>query len=407
MNPDPKKPFEVGTGLSEDARARILSRLGSEGPRVVQRSRIRRTVIRTTLPMLVVFGGVALLRSQTSKPKPSNTPIIAQAPTQRACEAFKAIEKAKFQKIEDQYILKLSDRAYAVASEDARVHLVKATGCQTTIKLDFGEVTVHAKDLGGGQLLVETDLGRVEVLGTVFSVEKRKHVRIEVAKGKVRFRSRRGKKAEIKKRGRLLVSSETPRREEVSDLRVEELLKKVGLHKEPVVEADNSMTLPEPMQKNRSSRPARRTKRKRVAAKARKRPAVSVPSEEASPTMSATHWVEQAELARDQGALDRARKYYLRAAEGGDATAEGAWVALAKLELGRGRPKAALSALQLRREQFGEGVLGPESTWLTLVAQKKLGRTGGAQKTALRLIQRWPNSEQATAASAWLKTLED
>ena len=67
--------------------------------------------------------------------------------------------------------IELGDRALFVLHGRAQATVSKLEPCLTVLALERGRVTVHARDLGGGTLLVATRRGTVEVHGTVFAVD--------------------------------------------------------------------------------------------------------------------------------------------------------------------------------------------------------------------------------------------
>jgi hypothetical protein len=109
-----------------------------------------------------------------------------------------------------------------------------------------------------------------------------------------------------------------------------------------------------------------------------------------------------AEEARRAGDYPEARELYRRAGEGTGVTAEAALVALARMELSLGHAAAAREATKRRQERFGRGTLSPEALWIDVRSYRQSGDLSKARELANELVDRWPSSPQARAASQWL-----
>jgi tetratricopeptide (TPR) repeat protein len=114
-------------------------------------------------------------------------------------------------------------------------------------------------------------------------------------------------------------------------------------------------------------------------------------------------WVARADACRRAGDPDCARTAYKKAGRLSGPTAEAAWLALARMELSLGRGEAARDALQARKLNFSQGQLDVEASWLLVRAHAEAGDDESATLEARRLVSRWPNTPQATAANKWLK----
>lgn len=89
--------------------------------------------------------------------------------------------------------LDLGARALLRAEASAVVRTLSLESCNTQVVLEKGALFVHARELAGGALSVETPLGRVEVKGTRFFVRASAHeLRVSVDEGKVRVTPRAG-----------------------------------------------------------------------------------------------------------------------------------------------------------------------------------------------------------------------
>lgn len=87
-----------------------------------------------------------------------------------------------------QQTLDLKERALLVAGSDALVQGGLSPTCDVAVKLQRGRVAVHARQLGGHGLSVNTALGTVSVRGTIFEVSvvpERGELRVRVDEGAV------------------------------------------------------------------------------------------------------------------------------------------------------------------------------------------------------------------------------
>jgi Tfp pilus assembly protein PilF len=89
---------------------------------------------------------------------------------------------------------------------------------------------------------------------------------------------------------------------------------------------------------------------------------------------------------------------------GQGATAEAAWVALARMELTLGHAAQAREATKQRQKRFGQGTLSPESQWIDVRTYRQTGDLARARALAEELVRRYPTSPQARAASQWLSS---
>jgi hypothetical protein len=131
-------------------------------------------------------------------------------------------------------------------------------------------------------------------------------------------------------------------------------------------------------------------------------------ADEAEPPTVATpgELLARAEKLRRAGKYDEARSLYRMVGTGRGATAEAAWLALARMELGIGNAAGAERAATERRTRFGGGSLGPEARWIDVRTHRLAGDELAARSAARDLITRWPRSPQADAARRWLDGVE-
>jgi Tfp pilus assembly protein PilF len=125
-----------------------------------------------------------------------------------------------------------------------------------------------------------------------------------------------------------------------------------------------------------------------------------------APSESPGDLLARAEKLRRAGKHDEARSLYRVVGAGSGATAEAAWLALARMELGTGNAAGAQRAASERRARFGGGSLGPEARWIDVRTYRLAGDESAARRAARDLVARWPRSPQADAARRWLDGVE-
>lgn len=380
--------------LGDEARERIVRRVVAEGPALARRARHARAARVVVAPLLAAAAVVALFvlhRAHTEPP----AAVAASNAGSPACAARGVDVGAKAGFVRDQsgQKLDLGATAFARASSDSDVRLVEASPCRTILELATGTVSVHAKDLGGGELVVRTRDGDVSVHGTIFAVtETGESLAVEVVEGHVLV-GHRSDKLMVDGGERVLASDLGVARGALAPDRARELKASLGA---PTVVGFDALEQVD------SAKGARRAAAP-VAGGGQAKPeaeAVELPADETGDT----DLLAQAELSRRGHDYARARELYRQAAQGSGATAEAAWVALARMELGLGRASAALEATKRRRERFGQGTLGPEAAWIEVRSYKLEGDKERARALAKDLVRTWPSSPQARAADQWLSS---
>ena len=376
--------------LDEAARERILARVAAEGPLLARRARRTRVVTAIAIPVLAAAAVAALLVGRRDAVR--EAPMAASTPVGPACAARVQPVAASFERVQSGQRLDLGATAFAFASSDSTVRLIDAAPCKTTIELSSGTVTVHAKDLGGGELAVRTKDGEVSVHGTVFAVtETGDSLSVEVVEGRVLV-AHKAERVVIGAGERLLASELGVARGSLGGERAKQL--RAFVVAPEVVGFD---TLRPPDFEKEPRKPSAGPSLPRV--KQGIEP-VELPSTEGPET----DLLAQAELARRGQDFTRARELYGQAAQTGGATGEAALVALARMELGLGQSSAALDATRRRRERFGQGTLGPEALWIEVRSYRLAGDQERARVLAKDLVRTWPSSPQARAAEQWLSS---
>jgi Tfp pilus assembly protein PilF len=297
-------------------------------------------------------------------------------------------QPAAFESRKGRLELHLGRTADAVATPGSVARLTESAPCRTVITLDRGTVVVDAKDLGGGELVIAAGDSNVRVRGTLFGVAReRDALTVEVASGVVEVTSAR-RDHRVRAGERILVSSvgvATGRLAAGRADELERLLKEpkvIGLEALSPVESPATAALP------RSAGADRGT--------------LSLPTtltDEPSPS----ELLARAETLRRAGDYAGARALYRQAGSTAGPTAEAAWLALARMELGLGDTVGARRATEERRRRFGRGTLGPEALWIDVRTHQQAGETAKARQIADELVSRWPGSPQAAAARRFLK----
>lgn len=390
--------------LDESARERIVASVASQGPALVRRARLKRAAARYGLPgAAAAAAAIALVMVQSSgvESKDAGDPAtrISEA---RDCAKRSSPQPAAFEAREGRLELHLGRTADAVATPGSVARLTEAAPCRTVITLDRGMVVVDAKDLGGGELIIAAGDSNVRVRGTLFGVAReRDTLTVEVASGMVEVASARSVRSQggdsnrdqrehrVGAGQRLLVSSVGVATGRLAAGRAAELErvvrepKVIGLEALSPVEPPTAAALP------RSEPGADRA-------------TLSLPTtltDEPSPS----ELLARAETLRRAGDYAGARALYRQAGSTAGPTAEAAWLALARMELGLGDTVGARRATEERRRRFGRGTLGPEALWIDVRTHQQAGEAAKARQIAEELASRWPESPQAAAARRFLK----
>lgn len=424
-----------GGVLTDAARERILSRVADQGPALVRAARWKRRALYAAGPVLAAAAVFAFV-AKTDAVAPKREVVAAakkQAPSHAlACSARPVPAAREFVPASGGSALDLGGVALAVADQGASVRAESVEACRTIIGLTAGRVTVHARDLGGGELSVRAPGALVTVKGTIFSVTQNPDALVvEVAEGTVAVSGRSGEHL-VHRGERLHLSAVGIAQGELGGVRENALRAVVGVpavvgfealpegesQTEPSVRAEASAvaTAPRAMAQGRprlahGQDPAAEKEAPEAAAvegsvAEAPPPRVELPEAPAK-AETAADWLTQAEQARKAGKFAEARTLYRRIAEqGSGVTAEAAWVALARMELSLGHLAAARDATKRRQERFGHGTLEPEALWIDVRTYRQSGDATRARSLAEDLVRRWPKSPQARAAEQWLSSGE-
>jgi hypothetical protein len=387
--------------ISPDALRRIEQQIEAKGPAIVRRARVVRRVQQIAIGGAATIA-VALAFVLTKAPAPEVTQIAEAGP---ACSKRAAPSVAE-QRTGGAVAFDLGLVANAKLLPGAVGSVREVTACRTVFVLETGRIDVHARDLGGGELIVEAGSRRVTVHGTIFSVERQgEMVAVDVTEGVVAV-SGHGK--------RLRAGDRVELREPVAVV-------------EPEVEENDEPEIEEPRRVKREKPRARKRHVKRPKPKRFSLdlgsyeeepeepapkfepaldPPVSPPKQVAPPEPeeeSPDDLVRLAARLRKLGDVAGARKLYRRAGALRGPTAEAAWIALARLEIDLKQGPLALAALREHGDRFSGGTLAIDARWLRVQAHELAGDRSAAEREARALVRRWPDTEQARSAKAWLE----
>lgn len=297
-------------------------------------------------------------------------------------------------------------RALAVAEPGAEVRVARAESCAIRLDLARGRVTVHARDLGGGELRVRTGAVDAVVHGTVFAVEHAADgaVAVDVVEGRVT--GERG--------GSEIASAHAGQRFTVRGAKVQTVplgeAARTAMRAALVAGVPAPVRVPvapaAPVAPPAAARDATvaspaapvGTRAQTLARSRAPKPARIAPAELLSRAREAAQ-------ARD---YDDARSLYREAGSGRVADAEAAWLDLARLEIEQARPQAARDALRERERRFGnDSALALEAANAEFRLERAAGNREAAIRVARRISARWPGTPYAAKARRWLEQEKD
>ncbi|MDD9945249.1 MAG: FecR domain-containing protein [Myxococcales bacterium] len=321
----------------------------------------------------------AEVRDHTDQERP--VALVAPARATDGCPLAEALAMSELHTEGDGRRLAIGRHAVIRLSADATVKTRLAHPCTAEVQLARGRVSVHARDLSGGQLRIRAGATRVLVTGTLFAVTARTGaVEVELAEGKLTIqRDEQGPPALLVAGERAVIANGRLRREALSTHDQASLLAEHGV----AVTTDQNKADLEPQPLHRA---------------------------ESAPSGARDHSVAQAEglllradAARRRGDLVTARDLYRKAGRGKGTAAEAAWMRLCQLELDHGRLDLAAAALARYRQRFPRGALGAEAAWTAIRLAQRRGDEAQARRAAKRLVAEHPGVPQAAAARQLLE----
>ena len=412
-----------GQELDDAARSRIAQRVAAHGPRVLRRARRTRTALSLGGVALVVgLAAVAapwlgarapgesarapargeaqrVLPDGTARPGSSASGTqgaaaqVAAGPAARACEQREA-PTADALVVEGARRYALGALGSVVAAQGSALVLDGSDPCRVIVRLDEGRVAVHAADLGGGELRVVTPGGEVIVHGTVFAVEHRASgLTVDVDEGRVAVtRSDRHVMVDPGRRVRMTRAGEVVQ--------------------EPLPAGDRARLRTALDLDSRAAAPSVPAAPAVAAAESGAQTREAAASANATPAdrnavLSADALVAEADALWRKGDIASAREHYRGAGALGGATAEAAWLALARRELSAGRASAARAALASYHARFPRGKLAAEALGIEFRAALQQDDVRAARRIAQQLQRRHPDTPQAQAAARWSRGTKD
>ncbi|MEM9193487.1 MAG: FecR family protein [Myxococcota bacterium] len=394
----------------------LANYMADHGPGIVRSAKRRQTAFRVTGVVAVCCGLVAVgvglatngpdapvateTAQESSGPDvapvesphvPAEAPALAIVETPRPCEArtpSRRPARVSGTRVDLDYV------AFESPS-DSDLDLEVDGGCRTTLRLTSGTVLVHARDLGGGELSVHTPHARAVVTGTIFRVRTDEEgIEVEVLEGSVRVERDEQVLGNVGTGDRLRWSSigSSGRASESvieSSAREETLAAVAAWDTADHAPESNTVALA-PV----SEALARTAREERVRDRVEETP------------LSDAELAAEAEAARASGNAALARRLYRRLGARRGATAEAAWIRLARMEMSRGNGRGALAALGERSRRFSRGSLAIEARWIEVQAHQATGSVARARRAAEDLVSRYPRTPQGQRAERWLEAHE-
>lgn len=270
--------------------------------------------------------------------------------------------------------LDLGQFGQLVASSEAQLILLAADPCALTIRLEHGFLAGDLHSLSPAHLRIETPLGAVLVRGTRFSVEARQELEVVLVSGRVEIadegtRTLEPRQVYRRDRHERTLGALQP----AQAARIGELLSEPATRPAPEPSAPAVQPIPPTRSKQRSE-------------------------------VSSAMLLERAEHERRRGHLSEARTLYGQAAGMGDENGEVALLRWVRLELQTRSLSRVEPLLQRHTQRFPAGKLKAEAAWLRVQLLSEQGDHAAASRAARDLLQRFPNTPQASAAEALLRS---
>ena len=180
--------------LPRGARDRIVFNVMARGPALVRGARRERAALIGGGAVLAAAAALALL-VRVAGSNDGQIGVVTEGRGAAAspaagllCESRQA-PGASFVDQQQRRLLDLGQLGVASAKPGSDVVIKESSACRTVLALNSGRLSVHARDLGGGELIVQTRRGEVVAQGTLFAVIQDEHgVTVEVAEGRVLVR---------------------------------------------------------------------------------------------------------------------------------------------------------------------------------------------------------------------------
>lgn len=374
--------------LDADARERVARRVGDRGPALVRHAHRMRQLSRAgagVVALGIVAAVVSLQRAGSrddalaGQPVPVKqaSPALAAATPSPACAARgEAASVASTDGAAGAQRVAFGAAGLVVAEAGTTMWVDAHDACRLRVRLLDGKLSVHAADLGGGELRVVTPSGEVRVHGTKFAVaHSAEELVVDVEEGRV----------SVVRGGQVLAASLTAGQR----LRARPSPAQGVVEALPAAARDGLLrALAElPAAGEQTPPPA----------------AVRAPRPEASDARSVQSLVDEAEALWRAGEEARARARFRQAGALHGPTAEAAWLALARRELALDRTEAAQDALDERAARFGVGSLDGEAAGIAFRVALRSGDAARIRRRAELLRRDHPTTPQGRSAAQWLQ----
>jgi hypothetical protein len=364
--------------LERDAQRRVVQRLIVEAARLEQQ-RIRRVWLGSAASVALLAAAAVLLYMRAPQPQPAAAPVAdnAVAAPEPAC-ALPVLPHDQFLGEDSGSSVALGALGELVTQPNSRVSVESSGPCELALRLHSGTLAGDLHSLRPARLLIRTDQGEVSVTGTRFSVHSDAELEVLLETGVVDVQLSDGEKVRLQPRTRLhkVAGKRAVDRQGLSAADEKRLASWLAPPPKAAVEAP--VVQPETTHK-------------------------SATFESSSAALTA------AGAALRSGRWSAAREAYQFASQGKDINAEVALLGWARLEMEQLAPASALRLVTEHKRRFGRGGragLGAEAGFIEVQARKALGQGERAEQAARRLVERYPGTPQATAASKMLLEAE-
>lgn len=380
--------------------SRLADHVKTRGPALIRRSHQMRMLTRTAavaIPLAIGAVWLGLRDGDVSRDavasQPTRNPPTAQQPVALAVPAKPAPAACSERPADgaklasgagESRTLDLGERGLIVLEPGSQATFDAKDPCKLDLQLAAGRVSVHAKNLFGGQLKVSAGATDVVVHGTMFAVAREGDgLDVDVEEGTVG----------VERNGHLLAPPlRAGQQLQVRATRAPVLLALSAEARQQL----RAAVAPVAIQARPSTASEPAATERVASAKPATRPAAPQPPSAAKLAGRAD------ELWRD-GAREQARARYHEAGSGKGPTAEAAWLALARRELSIGDEAAARDALASYASRFPNGELAAEAAGIEFRVALSAHDRPRAEAVANALIERYPSTPQAQAAARWRK----
>lgn len=378
--------------LDAEMADRIAEHMRTQGPSVVRRSHQQRRLLRATavaVPLIACGFWIGLNRDGAEREvaeapraaKPAAVAPHAESARVQEC-ASQPVPEATFAPGRGgAQLLDLGARGRAVLEPGAQAVFETREPCKLAVRLAKGRVSVHAANLFGGELRVATPDADVVVHGTKFAVSREGDtLEVAVDEGAVGVERDGRAVAPLVTAGQglSLRASQAPVIAALSDTSRAQLRAALAIDL-----ADGALPSAE------AARSSNADTSQRAA-----RAAVAKP-------VASAKLVARADDLWRSGKREESRESYREAGSGKGATAEAAWLALARRELSIRNTAATREALASYEARFPNGELAVEAAGIAFRAALLDRDRAKAERIARTLIERYPDTPQSEAAARW------